>query len=65
MLIITEMEYIGVSINKDELKKQSESLSKRINKIESDIYQYQAESSILVHRNKFRKYSMMSSNCLS
>ena len=32
MRIITEMEYIGVSINKDELKKQSESLSKRIKK---------------------------------
>ena len=38
MRIITEMEYIGVSINKDELKKQSESLSKRIKKLEKDIY---------------------------
>ncbi len=38
MLIITEMEYTGVSVNSDELKKQSKSLSKRIKKLEKDIY---------------------------
>ena len=38
MLIITEMEYTGVSIDSDELKKQSKSLSKRIKKLEKDIY---------------------------
>ena len=33
MRIIAEMEYIGVSIDKDELKKQSGSLSKRLKKL--------------------------------
>ena len=46
MRIITEMEYIGVSINKDELKKQSESLSKRIKNLRRISTQYQAESLI-------------------
>ena len=32
------MEYTGVSVNSDELKKQSKSLSKRIKKLEKDIY---------------------------
>ena len=38
MLIIADMEYTGVSIDKDELHKQSVSLKKRLDKIESEIY---------------------------
>ena len=38
MLIIAYMEYIGVSIDDQELKRQSLSLSKRIDKIENKIY---------------------------
>ena len=38
MLIIAEMEYIGVSINKEELDIQSKDLSERLKKIEKDIY---------------------------
>ena len=38
MRIIAEMEYIGVSVNKEELDTQSESLSERLKKIEKDIY---------------------------
>ncbi len=39
MLIIAYMEYIGVSIDDQELKRQSLSLSKRIDKIENKIYE--------------------------
>ena len=39
MLIIAYMEYIGVSIDDHELKRQSLSLSKRIDKIENKIYE--------------------------
>ena len=38
MLIIAEMEYVGVSIDEAELSKQSASLSKRLNQIEKNIY---------------------------
>ena len=38
MLIIAYMEYIGVSVDDQELKRQSLSLSKRIDKIENKIY---------------------------
>ena len=38
MLIIAEMEYVGVSIDEVELSKQSASLSKRLNQIEKNIY---------------------------
>ena len=38
MLIIAEMEYIGVSVNKEELDSQSKDLSERLKKIEKDIY---------------------------
>ncbi len=38
MLIIAEMEYIGVSIDENELKKQSGSLSKRLANLEKSIY---------------------------
>ena len=38
MLIIADMEYIGVSLNNKELSKQSQNLAKRIDKIEKNIY---------------------------
>ena len=38
MLIIAEMEYLGVSIDDKELDKQSNNLKKRIDKIENQIY---------------------------
>ena len=38
MLIIAEMEYIGVSIDDKELNNQSNNLKKRISKIEKEIY---------------------------
>ena len=38
MLIIADMEYIGVSLNNKELSKQSQNLAKRIDKIEKSIY---------------------------
>ena len=38
MLIIAEMEYIGVSVNKEEIDSQSKDLSERLKKIEKDIY---------------------------
>jgi len=38
MLIIADMEYIGVSLNNKELSKQSQNLAKRIDKIEKKIY---------------------------
>jgi DNA polymerase-1 len=38
MLIIAEMEYLGVSIDSRELEKQSNDLKKRIDKIEKQIY---------------------------
>ena len=38
MLIIADMEYIGVSLNNKELSKQSQNLAKRIHKIEKSIY---------------------------
>ena len=38
MLIIAEMEYLGVSIDNKELDKQSNNLKKRIDKIENQIY---------------------------
>ena len=38
MRIIADMEFIGVSINEYELDKQSKTLSKRLNKIEKNIY---------------------------
>ena len=38
MLIIAEMEYLGVSIDNKELDKQSNNLKKRIEKIEKQIY---------------------------
>ena len=38
MLIIADMEYIGVSLNNKELNKQSHNLAKRIDKIEKNIY---------------------------
>ena len=38
MLIIADMEYIGVSLNNRELSKQSQNLAKRIEKIEKSIY---------------------------
>jgi DNA polymerase-1 len=38
MLIIAEMEYLGVSIDNKELDKQSNNLKKRIDKIEKQIY---------------------------
>ena len=39
MLIIADMEYIGVSLNNKELSKQSQNLAKRIDKIEKSIYE--------------------------
>ena len=38
MLILADMEYTGVSLDKDELNEQSMSLKKRLDKIESQIY---------------------------
>jgi DNA polymerase-1 len=38
MKIIADMEYLGVSIDNDELEKQSKDLATRINKIEKKIY---------------------------
>ena len=38
MLIIADMEYIGVSLNNKELSNQSQNLAKRIDKIEKKIY---------------------------
>jgi DNA polymerase-1 len=38
MKIIADMEYLGVSINNNELEKQSKDLATRINKIEKKIY---------------------------
>ena len=38
MLIIADMEYIGVSLNNKELSKQSQNLANRIEKIEKSIY---------------------------
>ncbi len=38
MRILTEMEFIGVSVDQDKLKTQSKELSKRINAIEKKIY---------------------------
>ena len=38
MMIIADMEYVGVSLNNKELNKQSQNLAKRIDKIEKNIY---------------------------
>ena len=60
MIIIAEMEHIGVSVNKEELDSQSKDLSKRLKRLKKTYIKFLEENLTSVCPNNYKRFFMTS-----